>query len=81
MEVHVRLSYVDDLKATMLSFMARPIRYTSEVGREATLRNPNIEALAADARNRALERIGSDDLGPVVEDPLGALMEEPRSRA
>ncbi len=59
--------------------MSRPVRYTSEAGREVTDRNPNIGAVAADARERAIERIKSDDLGPVVEDPLGALIDEARS--
>ena len=61
--------------------MARPVRYTSKAGREATERNPNIEALAARARKRAVERIEADELGPVVEDPLGSLIDEARSSA
>lgn len=59
--------------------MARPVRHTSEAAREATERNPNIEALAADARERAIKRIQSNELGPIVEDPLEALIDEARS--
>lgn len=68
-------------KSTKMRTIARPLRYTSEAGRKATKHSANIEALAADARQRAIERIKSDDLGPVVDDPLGALIEGARSSA
>ena len=63
----------------MLSYMARPVRYTSEAGREATQRNPNIEDLAAKARKRATEIIDSGELGGRVDDPLSVLIDEARA--
>ncbi len=65
----------------MMGFMARPVRYASEAGREATERNQNIDGLAAAARTTAIERIKSNKLGELVEDPLGALIDEARSSA
>ena len=63
----------------MFGGMARPVRYTSEAGREATQRNPNIEDLAAKARMRATDLIDSGELGGRVDDPLSVLIDEARA--
>jgi hypothetical protein len=63
----------------MLGDMARPVRYTSEAEREATERNPNIEAVSAKARQRATELIESGELGGRVDDPLSVLIDEARA--
>jgi len=59
--------------------MARPAQYPTPEDRDLVTRNPDAEAVSERLRQHTLDRIDRGETGPIVEDPLGALIEEARA--
>ena len=61
--------------------MTRRARYISPEGEELVRRNPRADEISRRLLERTKAAIDNDELGEIVEDPLGTLIEEARSRS
>lgn len=61
--------------------VARPMRYVSPEDEELVRRNPRAAEISRRLLERTKARVESGETGEIVEDPLGALIQEARSKS